>query len=162
MARSHHLLPHAPHLGSPRSPSPLWSRRDRRKSFTPIGIRTLSVTHGVYPPPRSSTQRLPNLSTASRPVARHSPLATISPRINTYKTASKQTTLITFRMNSYTKPQGEAQSLLTTMSGSKSWRSPRSFHSRVKPAIPAALPWTWLIASLRVAQGGKTGGLYEP
>ena len=41
--------------------------------------------------------------------AEQSPLATISPTINTYKTDTKQTTLTLFRMNTYAKTQGGGQ-----------------------------------------------------
>jgi hypothetical protein len=66
---------------------------------------------------------------------RHSRLAAIFTRINTYKTASKQTTLTTFRMNAYAKSQGEVPLLLTGMWDSQSWLSNCTFPDYTEHAI---------------------------
>jgi hypothetical protein len=57
---------------------------------------------------------------------RHSPLATIFLRINTYISVSKQSTLSTFRMNTYAKQGGGTQLLLTRTSRSDRPDSDRS------------------------------------
>ncbi len=105
----------------------------------------------------------------SRLATRHSftlsgveePLATIFPRINTCKTASKQTTLTTFRMNTYAKPRGEGLLLLTRMWESHSWLSSWKFHEQRRRLTHTGLHGRWLIASLRMVQCDKVRGLYE-
>ncbi len=68
----------------------------------------------------------------SHPLAtRHSPLATIFLRINTYISVSKQTTLSTFRMNTYAKQGGRTQLLLTKTSRPDRSNSDRSSQVRV-------------------------------
>jgi hypothetical protein len=124
MVRSHYSLRYAAHLRLPGSLSLLRPRRNCCKPFSLIRVRTISCTTGGYPHPRPCAHCLPTLSTVSLLVARHSPLANIFPTINTYKTASKQTTLCTFRMNVYAKPRGEVPLLLTRKWDSQSWLSP--------------------------------------
>lgn len=136
MIRSRHPLLYAAYLRLPRSPSLFCPHRNCRKPFSLIRIRRISCIPGGYPLPRRSAHCLPTLSTVSLFVARHSPLATIFPRINTYKTASKQTTLCTFRMNVYTKPRGDVPLLLTRKWDSQSWLSPCTSADYAQHAIP--------------------------
>ena len=66
-----------------------------RKSF-PCHSYANTRDRGVTPPPKSSSPR----------VTRHSPPPLTTFRINTCKSVSKQTTLTSFRMNTYEKRGG--------------------------------------------------------
>ena len=87
-----------------------------------------SLPHYVFTPRLSRAQQRPQLLPAHALTsrfsgyprgrgpslaARHPPLATIPPRINTFKSVSKQTTSTPFRMNTYTEPRGRVQLWLT-------------------------------------------------
>jgi len=101
---------HSP-LSIPQPYAWFWSRRNGHNPFLFMGFRTLSNTQGVYPLTRHPSPRVFLRSLATP----HSPLVPISFRSNTYKTATKQTTLSIFRINTYEKHRGEARLWLISL-----------------------------------------------
>jgi hypothetical protein len=101
-----HRLSSAPiaPLSIPQRYASFWSHSTSPKPFLFMGFRTLSIMQGVYPPTRHTSPRLFFHSLATR----HSSVATIPFRSNTYRTATKQTTLSIFGINTYEKHGGKA------------------------------------------------------
>jgi len=118
---THHLEP----TESPATLSLLPVALTSHFKANPFACRSYLITPGMAVSPvsvipsraRTSTSlhslREKNPSFSSPLPTTHSPLPTIPFRNNTYKTDTKQTTLSTFRMNTYAKPRGEGLLSLT-------------------------------------------------
>lgn len=107
------------------------SQGSLQPSFPTMRPRTLSVTHGVCP------------STPSGLIKWRRSLAAIPFTINTCETASKQTTLTSFEINTYEKTGGRGI-LLTTDPSRDLCPSKHNDHSyRIPPedARQTLLPW---------------------
>jgi hypothetical protein len=107
-----HRLSSAPiaPLSIPQCYASFWSYSSSPKPFLFMGFRPLSIMQGVYPPTRHPSPRLFFHSLAIH----HASFATIPFRSNTYKAATKETTLSIFRINTYEKTRGEGRLCLTS------------------------------------------------